>query len=130
VGAVDGGGLGAAQRFTLTARNNNAPVINSTAPSNVTPGSTYAYDVKATDAESDRLTYTLDQSSNNKGITVDALGRLRWNPTTTNVGINTINVTVNDGNGGIATQTIQPTWVTISLSKQELPTMLKLPACG
>jgi hypothetical protein len=78
VGAVDAGGLGAAQGFTLTARNNNAPVINSIAPSNVTPGSIYAYDVIATDAESDRLTYTLDQASRNLGITLDDLGRLRW----------------------------------------------------
>ncbi|MCV3217133.1 putative Ig domain-containing protein [Plectonema radiosum NIES-515] len=106
VGAVDSFGLGAAQRFTLTAPLNNNPVINSTAPNTVTPGSTYAYDVKATDADGDNLTYNLDSASLGKGITVDALGRLRWNPTTTNVGNNTINVTVNDGNGGSATQTI------------------------
>jgi RHS repeat-associated protein len=106
VGAVDAGGLGAAQRFTLTARNNSNPVINSTAPSTVTPGSIYAYDVKAVDADGDNLTYSLDSASLGKGITVDALGRLRFHPTTTNVGNNTINVTVNDGNGGSATQTI------------------------
>jgi hypothetical protein len=109
VGAVDTAGLGAAQGFILTARNNSNPVINSTAPSNVTPGSIYAYDVKATDADGDNLTYNLDSASLGKGITVDALGRLRWNPTTTNVGNNTINVTVNDGNGGSATQTINLT---------------------
>jgi RHS repeat-associated protein len=106
VGAVDSAGLGAAQRFTLTARSNNAPLINSTAVTSATPGAAYSYDVKAVDADGDRLIYTLDQLSSDKGITVDALGRLRWNPTTTNVGNNPINVTVNDGNGGIATQTI------------------------
>jgi YD repeat-containing protein len=47
-----------------------------------------------------RLTYTLDQTSRNLGMTLDNLGRLRWTPTTSNVGTHTVVLTVNDGNGG------------------------------
>ncbi|BAZ19040.1 YD repeat protein (plasmid) [Calothrix sp. NIES-4071] len=108
VGAVDRGGLGAAQRFTLTARNNSNPVINSTASTTATPGSTYAYDIKAVDADGDNLTYSLDSISLGKGMTVDALGRLRWAPNTTHAtqSPHQVIVTVNDGNGGSANQTI------------------------
>nr|WP_242054671.1 putative Ig domain-containing protein [Nostoc sp. FACHB-190] len=97
VGAVDDGGLGAAQGFNLTARANNAPVIRSTPVLTATPGSAYAYDIIAADVDGDRLTYTLDQVSVNKGITLDALGRLRWNPTVSNVGTHQILVSVSDG---------------------------------
>ncbi len=97
VGAVDAAGLGAAQGFTLTARVNNAPVIRSTPVLTATPGSTYAYDVIATDADSDRLTYSLDQTSRDLGMTLDALGRLRWTPTTGNVGNHHVVLTVSDG---------------------------------
>jgi RHS repeat-associated protein len=108
VGAVDRGGLGAAQRFTLTARANSNPVISSTGGTTVAPGSTYAYDVKAFDAEGDALTYTLDQISRDKGITIDTLGRIRWNPTLADATVNphAVIVTVADSNGGSASETI------------------------
>ncbi|WP_206758544.1 putative Ig domain-containing protein [Nostoc punctiforme] len=97
VSAVDASGLGAAQGFTLTARVNNAPVIRSNPVLTATPGSAYAYDLIASDLDGDRLTYTLDQASLNKGITLDALGRLRWNPTVSNIGTHRIVLTVSDG---------------------------------
>ncbi|MBD2468818.1 Ig-like domain-containing protein [Nostoc sp. FACHB-145] len=97
VGAVDDGGLGAAQGFSLTARVNNAPVIRSTPILTATPGSAYGYDAIAADVDGDRLMYTLDQASLNKGITLDTLGRLRWNPTVSNVGTHRIVVSVSDG---------------------------------
>ncbi|MCC5619596.1 putative Ig domain-containing protein [Nostoc sp. CHAB 5836] len=104
VGAVDAAGLGAAQGFTLTARVNNAPVIQSNPKLTATPGSTYSYDVIASDPDGDRLTYSLDQPSRNLGMTLDALGRLRWTPTTSNVGSHTVVLTVNDGNGSTGQQ--------------------------
>lgn len=97
VGAVDDGGFGAAQGFTLTARANNAPVIRSNPVLTATPGSAYSYDVIASDVDGDRLVYSLDQASRDKGITLDALGRLRWNPTTSNVGTHHIVLTASDG---------------------------------
>jgi fibro-slime domain-containing protein/RHS repeat-associated protein len=97
VGAVDAAGLGAAQGFTLTARVNNAPVIRSTPVLTATPGSTYSYDIIASDADGDRLSYTLDQTSRDLGMTLDTLGRLRWTPTAGNVGNHTVVLTVSDG---------------------------------
>ncbi len=104
VGVVDAGGLGAAQGFNLTARVNNAPVIRSAPMLTATPGSAYSYDIIASDPDGDRLVYSLEQASLNKGITLDTLGRLRWNPTTSNIGTHSIVLTVNDGNGGIQQQ--------------------------
>ncbi|KAF3883867.1 MULTISPECIES: hypothetical protein [Nostocales] len=63
VGAVDDGGLGAAQGFTLTARAHNALVIRSTPVLTATPGSAYAYDVIAADVDGEPLTYSLDPVS-------------------------------------------------------------------
>ncbi|NJR19365.1 MAG: hypothetical protein HC785_29265 [Calothrix sp. CSU_2_0] len=104
VGAVDAAGIGAAQRFTLTARSNNAPVINSTAVTNGTPGTAYSYDVKAVDVDGDRITYSLDTASLGKGMTLDNLGRLRWNPGINNVGSHSVAIAVADGNGGSTSQ--------------------------
>ena len=99
VGAVDAAGLGAAQGFTLTARENHAPVIKSNPLLIATPGSTYSYDVIASDVDGDRLSYILNQASRDLGMTLDTLGRLRWTPNAGNVGSHTVVITVNDGNG-------------------------------
>ncbi|MBF2067245.1 MAG: putative Ig domain-containing protein [Calothrix sp. C42_A2020_038] len=108
VGAVDRAGLGAAQRFTLTARANSNPVISSKAPDKAIPGTAYIYDVKATDPNGDALTYSLDSTSLGKGMTIDANGRLRWAPTTAHAipSPHAVLITVSDGNGGSATETI------------------------
>ena len=106
VGAVDSQGLGAAQGFTLTARANNAPVIQSTPGNIVNAGSTYAYDVRAVDVDGDVLSYTLDQASLDKGITIDELGRLRWKTTVADTNHSAI-VTVADGNGGSNQQEVE-----------------------
>ncbi|KYC37630.1 hypothetical protein WA1_39905 [Scytonema hofmannii PCC 7110] len=104
VGAVDTHGEGAAQGFTLTARANNTPVIQSHPVLSATPGSTYAYDVRTTDVDGDKLSYSKDTASLNKGITLDNLGRLRWTPNTSNVGSHHVVLTVSDGNGGVQQQ--------------------------
>jgi hypothetical protein len=66
--------LAAAQRFTLTVRNNSNPTINSKGGTTVAVGTTYSYDVKANDVDGVSLTYTLDPASLDKGITIDSLG--------------------------------------------------------
>ncbi|MGF1676745.1 MAG: Ig-like domain-containing protein, partial [Rivularia sp. (in: cyanobacteria)] len=106
VGAVDGQGLGAAQGFTLTARANNAPVIQSTPGNIVNAGSIYAYDVKAVDVDGDVLNYTLDQASLDKGISIDELGRLRWKTKQGDTS-HIATVTVADGNGGSSQQEVE-----------------------
>nr|WP_322712654.1 putative Ig domain-containing protein [Nostoc sp. ChiSLP03a]MDZ8213882.1 putative Ig domain-containing protein [Nostoc sp. ChiSLP03a] len=102
--AVDNHGESATQAFTLTARENHAPVIKSNPLLTATPGNTYSYDVIATDTDGDRLTYSLDQASRDLGMTLDTLGRLRWTPTAGNVGSHTVVITVNDGNGSTGQQ--------------------------
>jgi RHS repeat-associated protein len=99
VGAVDAGGLGAAQGFTLTARANSAPVIPTVpAPQSVATGATYRYDLKASDAESDLLSYSLVQSPS--GMTVDEFGRISWVPKSDDVGTTKpVQIAITDTNG-------------------------------
>jgi RHS repeat-associated protein len=98
-------GAVAVQEYTLTGKQNHAPVINSTPTTQIVVGNTYRYDVKATDSDNDALTYTLDNASTTAGISIDKYGRINWKPTTTNIGIKPVTVTVTDSIGAIATQT-------------------------
>jgi hypothetical protein len=104
VGALDNGGLGAAQGFTLTAKANGLPVIQSTPGITATLGVEYKYDLQATDPEGDTLTYTLDSDSQALGMTLDSLGRLRWTPTAAQLGTKSITLTVKDSAGATVTQ--------------------------
>ncbi|WP_219892165.1 putative Ig domain-containing protein [Chamaesiphon polymorphus] len=103
--ATDISGAVAVQEYTLTGKQNRAPVINSTPINRVTLGNTYRYDVKATDSDNDALTYSLDNASLVAGVTIDKLGRMTWKPTTVNLGIKPVTVTVTDTNGATVTQT-------------------------
>jgi large repetitive protein len=93
---TDAGGAVAAQGYTLTGKQNHAPVINSTPKTQVTIGNTYRYDVVATDADNDALTYALDNASLALGISIDKLGRINWKPTSTNIGNHQVTITVSD----------------------------------
>jgi RHS repeat-associated protein len=104
VGALDNGGLGAAQGFTLTAKANGLPVIQSTPAITATPGVEYKYDLQAKDPEGEALTYTLDSASQTLGMTLDNLGRLRWTPTTAQLGTQSVILTVTDSAGAKITQ--------------------------
>ncbi|MFH1850560.1 MAG: Ig-like domain-containing protein, partial [archaeon] len=84
-----------------TAYNNTNPVITSTAVTSATLNATYTYDVEATDADGDTLTYALVTSPS--GMTINtATGLIQWNPTA----ISSFNVAVRvtDGRGGQADQ--------------------------
>jgi YD repeat-containing protein len=105
IGAVDEGGLGAAQGFTLTARANQLPIISSdTPPTRAVPNVAYVYDVKASDPDGGGLQYRLDPTSLALGITIDELGRLRWTPTASQVGNHPVTMTITDESGGVSTQ--------------------------
>jgi Putative Ig domain len=99
VGALDNGGLGVAQSFTLTVKANGLPTIQSAPSLSATPGVEYKYDLKATDPEGDRLTYNLDSASQALGMTLDNLGRLRWTPTAAQLGTQSVTLTVTDSAG-------------------------------
>jgi RHS repeat-associated protein len=104
VSALDNGGLGAAQGFTLTAKANGLPVIQSTPAITATPGVEYKYDLQAKDPEGEALTYTLDSASQALGMTLDSLGRLRWTPSATQLGTKSVTLTVTDSAAAKVTQ--------------------------
>ena len=116
---VKDGQAGVAQGYTLTVKENLAPVINLSSPPNPTaiPGKLYSYDIPAYDPNGDRLFYSLDSASTDKGITIDRLGRLRWTPDISNAGNHTVTVTITDEAGaeieqsfniGVVADTVAP----------------------
>ncbi|NES97429.1 MAG: hypothetical protein F6K32_19850, partial [Desertifilum sp. SIO1I2] len=102
VSATDALGLGGAQRFFLNVTANQAPTITSTPPQVATPNRPYRYDVRATDANGDPLTYSLTLPP--EGMTIDSLGRLVWRPQSQQVGNHAIEIIVKDTHGATATQ--------------------------
>jgi large repetitive protein len=105
VGTFDQGGLAVAQGFYLTARSNNAPTIEAINSSNVALGTTYRYDVKARDLDGDALTYTLNQAAIDRGVQIDALGRMVWTPKGSDLSNPVaVTVTVKDPQGATVSQ--------------------------
>ena len=100
--AKDPANASAAQRFFVTVRANAPPIITSIPPSSAVPTIASHYDVLATDADGDALTYALTTAP--IGMTIDSLGRIVWTPTLAQVGSHNVSVIVNDGYGGSATQ--------------------------
>ncbi|MBZ0165300.1 MAG: putative Ig domain-containing protein, partial [Candidatus Omnitrophica bacterium] len=87
---------------------NVVPVINSYAVVSALSDRQYTYDVNASDGNFDRLLYSLTTAP--AGMTIDTLnGKIQWAPTPANEGVHPIVVTVNDGQGGIATQSFNLT---------------------
>jgi hypothetical protein len=103
--ATDPSGGVAVQEYTLTGKQNQAPVINSTPKTQITVGNLYRYDIIASDSNNDALAYSLDDASLTAGISIDKFGRITWQPTTTNIGIQPVTVTVTDVIGATVTQT-------------------------
>jgi predicted small secreted protein len=108
----DGKGGIATQSFSLTVKDitiippvNSAPVIISTPLLSMYEGNMYIYDVIATDADRDTLTYSLTQAPS--WLSINSLtGRISG--LTPQVNADTsypITIRVSDGKGGIATQT-------------------------
>ncbi|MEX1232941.1 MAG: putative Ig domain-containing protein [Planctomycetaceae bacterium] len=93
-------GLTASQRYPLQVRDvNTPPVITLNAPTAVTAGLTYRYDVDAVDQDGDPLTYQLTMAP--EGMTIDPYGRITW-VTTANTPIAdyTVEILVSDDRGG------------------------------
>jgi hypothetical protein len=80
-----------------------APVISSTPILAATVGAAYSYDVNATDANGDTLTYSLDTAPVDMGIN-GATGQITWTPTSEQMGANQVTVRVADPKSLFATQ--------------------------
>ncbi|HEY5665790.1 MAG TPA: putative Ig domain-containing protein, partial [Gammaproteobacteria bacterium] len=102
---VDDGQGGAATQnfFVAVAVGNAAPTIDSSAVTTATEGEAYSYDVNASDADGDTLTYSLDTAP--AGMSINAAsGLIQWTPGSGQIGSNPVVVRVEDGNGGSDTQ--------------------------
>ncbi len=80
-----------------------APVISSTPILGATVGAVYSYDVNATDANGDTLTYSLDNAPVGMGIN-GVSGLITWTPTSGQMGANPVTVRVADPKSLFATQ--------------------------
>jgi hypothetical protein len=80
-----------------------APVISSAPILAATVGAAYSYDVNATDANGDTLTYSLDTAPVGMGINA-ATGQIAWTPTSDQMGANPVTVRVADPKSLFATQ--------------------------
>lgn len=97
VSTADTAGNVSLQRFAVQARANQAPVITSQAPTSISVGATYRYDVQVEDPEDDPLTFELLVAPT--GMSIDALGRILW-PTSPGVAAsNPIVISVRDAFG-------------------------------
>jgi hypothetical protein len=97
--AVTDGEEEVTQEFDITVSEvpaNNPPEITSTAVTEVILGDDYAYDVEATDADGDTLTYSL--TTQPEGMVInEATGAINWTPLYSHVGDNDVVVSVTDG---------------------------------
>lgn len=94
----------ATQTFDVDVQIHNLPPeITSTPTTNVRVNEYWSYLVQATDPNGDTLTYSLDQDSLNRGMSIDSTtGRILW--TANSVGEFPVEVTVDDGFGLTAVQ--------------------------
>ncbi|WP_146512309.1 PKD domain-containing protein, partial [Thalassoglobus neptunius] len=98
--ATDAGGLQAVQSFAVLARPANVPpIISPIGQVTISGGATYRYDVEVTNSDNDFLTYSLDQASVTRGMTIDPLGRITWMTDDSDLGSYTVDVNVADHRG-------------------------------
>lgn len=82
---------------------NQAPQITSAPPVKAITGQTYTYPVTAIDTDGDPLTYSLRSAPS--AMTINpASGLITWNPSTADIGNQSISIVVSDGQGGTAEQ--------------------------
>lgn len=103
---------------------NDPPAITSSPRFSIRIGDTYLYQVVASDPNSDPLAYSLPTKPN--GMSIDVNGLVTWIPTAEQFGPNDVQVRVEDGRGGFATQTWTLNVVTQSSNKP--PTITSSPS--
>jgi RHS repeat-associated protein len=118
VEAADPSGAGAIQQFTLPVLGvPQPPKITSAPVTSVAAGLTYRYDVKASDPDPVPLTYRLVTGP--QGMAIDAVGRVTWATSASDIGTAHVALEVDDGRGLSDTQTFD---VTVS-ADTEAPTV-------
>ncbi|WP_417532048.1 putative Ig domain-containing protein [Marinobacter lipolyticus] len=113
---VSDGKAYATQSFTLDAveaSDNSYPDITSRPNTQAVAGETYQYQLVATDADGDELTYGAMVQPD--GMQVDASGLVTWTPTLDQIGIHDVSYFADDGKG----RTLQNT--SIKVQEEPLP---------
>lgn len=105
VQALDSFGGVATQTFEVTVRGiNTPPIITSTPKTQAFTGRDYTYTINAKDADNDPLTFTLLNAPDGMTLSPNT-GVIRWTPNNGQRGVQTVDLLVADGQGGVATQT-------------------------
>ncbi|MHB8954831.1 MAG: putative Ig domain-containing protein [Pirellulaceae bacterium] len=102
---TDSHGAGTTQSFHLpvvATAPNDPPQIDSQPRGTIRVGDTYLYQVLASDPNGDVLTYNLTQLPT--GMSISQSGLMEWKPTAVQMGLNAVEITVDDGRGGTAVQ--------------------------
>ena len=94
IGCGGGGGDG------TTSSSNNAPVITSAGDTSAKEYEAYSYDVNATDADEDTLTYSLTTAPSDMTINFSS-GEIAWTPASFQLGDNSVVVSVSDGTDAV-----------------------------
>lgn len=96
---VDDGRLGTDRRhyqFSVTDPNNQPPLINNTPQTEILVGEIYRFELQASDADGDDLTYEIGTWPMTLGAELSADGVVTWTPTQEHLGTNWFSVTVRD----------------------------------
>ncbi|MFQ5474413.1 MAG: S8 family serine peptidase, partial [Candidatus Nanoarchaeia archaeon] len=106
ISATDNLGLSVIHNFTIYVNNtNDAPVFNSTPRISATEDAVYTYDVNATDIDPTSGILIFAIVAGPSGMSVNSSdGNIFWTPNNSQVGLHTVNISVNDSNGGLAYQ--------------------------
>ncbi len=104
---TDRGGNTAIQQYNLKVSvYNHPPVIISVPQLSVIAGKAYSYDVDATDADNDAITYSL--TTKPTGMQIDSgTGLITWTPGTGQIGNHNVTVRAEDPKGGKGTQSYE-----------------------
>ncbi len=101
---TDAGGASSIESFELDVlAQNRAPVVDSTAPTEMFAGEEFRYDVLVSDADADALAFELILAPD--GASIDAFGRIRWSTNNDLIGQHDFEIKVTDPRGGETSQT-------------------------
>ncbi|MCG8672947.1 MAG: beta-propeller fold lactonase family protein, partial [Pseudomonadales bacterium] len=102
---------------------NSVPIISSTPLTEAVVGHEYSYEISATDTDGDPLVLRLAASPPDMSIssydtnqTNESLGTISWTPSSAAVGGNPVTIEVQDGRGGVVSQSF-----VVTVSGQNLP---------
>ena len=129
VAVTDAYGGEVTQSFTIevvATAANEVPAVVFAPRDKIQIGGTYYYRVPAVEPDYDPLTYSLPTAP--VGMTVDEDGLVVWQPTGDQAGMNSVEIRVDDGQGGVVTDAF--TIEVISQPENQTPVITSTPRMG